>query len=228
MGIPVIAVLLALTWALLRRERRSPAEFGLRISRQMVKHLVCGFAAGLFLLGAGALLMRGVLPFTWRVNPAILPTAVLGGLLFNLITNTCEELAWRGYAFDGLLRLYGHWPAQVIVAVTAAYFHVLSGWSWSVALTSTIAGSVLFALVFLRWRSIPAAIGVHVGWNWGRDLLLSPDSSASLWVPHGMETWTSAQWRVAQASLILVTVVASIGLLRFRQGVRVPRTGALP
>ncbi|HEV2593567.1 MAG TPA: CPBP family intramembrane glutamic endopeptidase [Gaiellaceae bacterium] len=217
LGVPVAAALLLATSALLRRERRSPSELGLRLSRRAATHLTCGLAAGLLLLGAGALLLRLVLPFTWRVNPSLLPAVALGSLLFGVITATCEELAWRGYAFDGLLRLYGVWPAQVVVALVAAYFHVLSGWSWAVALTSTIAGSVLFGLVFLRWRSVPAAVGVHAGWNWGRDLGLSPGSAGSVWLPEGMQRWTPTQWSVAQAVLIALTLVACAWLIASRR-----------
>jgi membrane protease YdiL (CAAX protease family) len=207
-GILVAAVLLALTHVLLRREGRSTSELGLSLSARAVAHLACGLGAGLLLLGAGALLLRVTLPFTWKLNPTILPGAILGALVFDLITNGCEELAWRGYAFDGLLRVFGHWPAQAIVALVAAYFHVLSGWSWSTALTITTVGSLLFALVFLRWRSVPAAIGVHVAWNWGRDLVLTPGSAASILTPVGMQEWTRMQWNVAQAILIAVSLVA--------------------
>jgi membrane protease YdiL (CAAX protease family) len=213
MGIPVAVVLLLATASLMRRERRRPAELGLRLSRRAAAHLACGVAAGLLLVGAGALLLRAVLPFSWRLNPALLPAAVVGSLLFGVITATCEELAWRGYAFDGLLRLYGVWPAQVVVALAAAYFHVLSGWAWSVALTSTTAGSLLFALVFLRWRSIPAAVGVHAGWNWGRDLGLTPGSAAAVWSPEGMQGWTRTQWSVAQALLIALTLAVCAWLV---------------
>jgi membrane protease YdiL (CAAX protease family) len=209
----VAVVLLALTYVLMRREGRSTSELGLAPTWRAATYLVCGLGAGLLLLGSGALLLRLALPLTWQLNRSILPGAILGALVFDLFTNGCEELAWRGYAFVGLIRVFGHWPAQVIVALVAVYFHVLSGWSWSVALTSTTVGSLLFALVFLRWRSVPAAIGVHVAWNWGRDLLLTPGSSASIWTPLGMQKWTRGQWDVAQAILIAVPLVACAWLL---------------
>jgi membrane protease YdiL (CAAX protease family) len=52
-----------------------------------------------------------------------------------------------------------------LIAVLSAMFHVFSGWSWEVALISTTAGSLLFGLVFVRWQSVPAAIGVHAAWT---------------------------------------------------------------
>lgn len=224
-GILVAVVLLALTHVLMQREGRSISELGLALSWRAAAHLVGGLGAGLLLLGAGAVLLRVTLPFTWKLNPAILPSAILGTLLFDLITNGCEELAWRGYAFDGLVRVFGHWPAQAIVALTAAYFHVLSGWSWLTALSITTVGSVLFALVFLRWSSVPAAVGVHVAWNWGRALVLTPGSSASIWTPEGMQEWTRTQWNVAQAILVGVSLVAC-AWLSLSLGARRRRVGA--
>lgn len=209
----VAVVLLLLTRTLLRREGRSPSEFGLAFSARAGKHIVLGLAGGALLFTTAALLMRVVLPFEWELNPTILPNAIGFALLFHLTTNACEELAWRGYAFDGFMRAFGHWPAQVIVALVAAYFHVLSGWTWQVALISTTAGSLLFGLVFVRWRSIPAAIGVHAAWNWTRDLILTPSGPASVLSPTGMEHWKLAQWNLAQAILVGTTLLACAGLV---------------
>ena len=209
----VALVLLLVTRALLRREGRSPSELGLSFSARAAKHVVLALGAGALLFATAALLLRVVLPFEWELNRTILPHAITGALLFHLATNACEELAWRGYAFEGLLRAVGHWPAQLIVALVAAFFHVLSGWSWEVALISTTTGSLLFALVFLRWRSVPAAIGVHAAWNWTRDLILTPAAATSIWMPKGMENWTLTQWNIAQAIFVGVTLFACAGLL---------------
>lgn len=221
-GIPraflVALVLLLLTRVLMRREGRSLSALGLSFSARAAKHVVLGLGAGALLFAVAALIMRILLPFEWELNPTILPHAITGALLFHLVTNACEELAWRGYAFEALLRTLGHWPAQMIVALVAAYFHVLSGWSWQVALISTTAGSLLFALVFLRWRSVPAAIGVHAAWNWTRDLILTPAAPTAVWMPKGMEHWTPVQWNVAQAILVGATLLACAVLLWSMRG----------
>jgi membrane protease YdiL (CAAX protease family) len=213
-GVGVAVVLLVLTRVLMQREGRSLSNFGLSLSSAMAKHLVLGLIGGMALFSTGSLVLRLALPFVWERNQTMLPNAILGMLVFHLITNSCEELAWRGYAFEGFLRVFGHWPAQMIVALVSAYFHVLSGWSWPVALTTTTVGSVLFALVFLRWSSIPAAVGVHAGWNWTRDLILTPASTASILTPIGTQKWTSLEWSIAQAVFIGVSLLACVGLLR--------------
>ena len=224
-GMPVLAaaILLFFTGFLLRREGRSMGELGLSLSPASGIKLVCGLASGMLLFGMAALLLRATLPFHWERSHAILPLTMAATLGFHLVTNTCEELAFRGYAFVGLIRLIGHWPAQGVIAILTALFHVVCGWSWEVALISTTAGSLLFGLVFVRWRSVPAAIGVHAAWNWSRDLILGvPASDAAIWHPVGMERWTTTQWNVAQMILVGTTLIAgaAIQLTRVKQARR--------
>ena len=231
-GFVVALVLLLLTRALLRREGRRLSEFGLSVSARAGKLLAGGLLAGALLFATAAVLLRIALPFEWELNPTMAPMAIFGALIFHLVTNACEELAFRGYAFDSLLDTLGHWPAQGIIALAAAAFHLLSGWTWQVALVSTTAGSLLFGLTFLRWRSIPAAIGVHAAWNWTRDLILTASGSASVLEPFGTEGWSAAEWQVAQAILVGVTLAACAGLLwslRKKEGTPAPPgfTGSL-
>jgi hypothetical protein len=52
----------------------------------------------------------------------------------------------------------------------------------------------LFGLVFVRWRSVPAAAGVHAAANWVRDLLLSdPPTVTTLLAPLSPRPWTLAE-----------------------------------
>jgi hypothetical protein len=59
-----------------------------------------------------------------------------------------EELLFRGYGFERLIKGLGHWPAQRATALLFAAFHVANGWPWQVALMGTTVGSLLFGLVF--------------------------------------------------------------------------------
>jgi CAAX protease family protein len=204
-----IAFILAYsTNVLLRREGRSIAEYRISFSRLSLKHLLVGFAGGFVLFGIGAVSLRAALPFEWTFNPSVSIIGLVVTAIYHLVTTACEELAWRGYAFDSLTRSIGLWPSQIIVALVAACFHVVCGWSWEVALVSTTTGSLLFGLVFYRWHSLPAAIGVHSAWNWTRDLILSPGKETSILSPLGTETWTRSQWNVAQGIFVAVTLSA--------------------
>jgi membrane protease YdiL (CAAX protease family) len=68
---------------------------------------------------------------------------------------------------------------------------VLHGWPWDVAIIRTTLGSILFGLVFARWRSVPAAMGVHAAGNWTRDLLLAdPPNVRTFLGPVASRAWT--------------------------------------
>ena len=214
-----IAVFLACcTNVLLRWEGRSIADYRVSFSRLALKNLLLGFACGFVLFGIGAVGLRLALPFQWVFNPSVSILGLIGALTYHLTTNACEELAWRGYALDSLTRSVGLWPAQGIVALVAACFHVVCGWRWDVALVSTTAGSLLFGLVFYRWGSLPAAIGVHSAWNWTGGLLFDTKAQAGVLTPQGTEKWTATQWNIAQGILVAVTLSASLFL-----AMRMPR-----
>lgn len=207
----LIAVILAyFTHTLLRREGRSISDYRVSFSWRSSRDLLGGFAGGFVLFGIGMVGLRTALPFEWVLGPTVSLTAISSVACYHLATGACEEFAWRGFAFDSLIRSIGFWPSQLVVALVAACFHIVCGWRWDVALISTTAGSVLFALVFFRWRSLPAAVGVHSAWNWTRDLFFGPATAASVFTAHGTETWTSTQWNVAQGILVAVTLVASL------------------
>jgi CBS-domain-containing membrane protein len=122
--------------------------------------------------------------------------------------NSVEELIFRGYSFERLIAGIGHWQTQLVTAVLFAVFHIANGWPWHVALLGTTTGSLLYGLVFVRWHSVPAAVGVHVAGNWMRDLtLLDPPEPATLFAPLAPRPWTAGE-QLATAlvwtSLILV------------------------
>lgn len=217
--VPLLSVisavmLLFITRWLLKREQNSLEELGLAPRAAVFRRLAGGFVGGALLFAILALVARIVLPMRWEFNESVALGAVLLGLAHHLVTNTCEELAFRGYGFSRLRSLVGMWPAQVVVAAISAGFHLVCGWSLKVALIHTTAGSLLFALVFLRWRSVPAAIGVHAAWNWTRDLILSFQTGGStLLTPVPDRPWGAAEWTIAQIILVGGTLLVCVGLL---------------
>jgi membrane protease YdiL (CAAX protease family) len=209
------AVVIGVTWVFLWTEGRSLDVLGLAPSWRVVRDLATGWAGGAIVILAMALLVRALLPFPWVRNPAFDATAAGFSLLWLLGGNAVEELVFRGYAFERLLALIGHWPAQIVTALFFAVFHVVNGWPWSAALVGTTAGSVLFALVFIRWRSVPAAVGVHAAVNWVRDLLLlDPPTAKTLYAPLAPRPWSSAEQLAAMAIFEGVVVLACVLLWR--------------
>lgn len=209
-----LLVLFAASHLLLRREGLSLATLGLRRSWRTLGDFLGGFAGGAVLVLVTVLALRLALPFPWAFNPRFHPVVAAGSLYYLFLLNSAEELVFRGYSFVGLLRTYGQWPAQLLTAVVFAMFHVASGWPWQVALIGTTAGSLLFALVFLRWQSLPAAAGVHLACNWVRDLLfMDPARPTSVYGPVAPRPWTGAEQLLSLGTFTGIVLLACAALV---------------
>jgi membrane protease YdiL (CAAX protease family) len=217
---PVVLLLLvlALTLLFLWWDKRPSAELGLDPRPRRLAELALGFLAGALLVGVVAAVMYVALPFPWQRNAGFQPGLAAWSLLYLLVANGVEELVFRGYAFERMISAIGHWPAQILTALIFAVYHVVHGWTWGTALVGTTLGSILFGLVFVRWRSVPAALGVHAAGNWTRDLLLSdPATAKTLIAPFSLVRWTPEDVftaRVAWNGVVFLACVAMAVVVR--------------
>ncbi len=92
-----------------------------------------------------------------------------GGALFTPVLLFCgalgEEIAFRGFVLQYLIRGYGRWAA---IMVTAALFGVLHGGNPGATTMSTIntAGfGIVFGAAVLRSRDLWLPAGIHFAWN---------------------------------------------------------------
>ena len=209
----MLAAMLAVTRMVLSLERRPAATLGLDLSMRRARELAAGLGGGALLTIGMALLIGAVLPFPWARNPRFDTLAALYSLSWFVCSNAVEELVFRGYSFDRLIAGVGLWRAQAVTALVFALFHVANGWSWQVALTGTTIGSLLFGLVFVRWRSVPAAAGVHAAANWTRSLLLEdPPKATTFFAPLAPRPWTPTEQLMAAACFTAVTLTACLAL----------------
>jgi membrane protease YdiL (CAAX protease family) len=186
-----LALVLALTLVFLWWDQRPPEVLGLDPRPRRLAELALGFLGGALLIVVVAAVMYFVLPFPWHRNESFRAGAALMSLLFLLVASAVEELIFRGYALERMMAAIGLWPAQILTALIFALYHMLHGWSWDVAIIGTTLGSLLFGLVFARWRSVPVAVGVHAAGNWTRDLLLAdPPTVRTFLGPLASRAWT--------------------------------------
>jgi membrane protease YdiL (CAAX protease family) len=179
--------LFVLTRWMLTREGRSPLELGADFAPRRAGELTGGFVGAIAFVAALCGVVWLVAPFHWRRNPDFHLSAMAARFALLAASNTGEELFFRGYIFDRLIRQLGIWRAQIIIAVAFAVWHMLQGVPWIAALVATGGASFLFGSVFHRWRSIPAAAGLHIGANFFRDMALPvsvSSASALTIVPH--------------------------------------------
>jgi len=154
-------------------ERRSLAEVGLGWNRSSARHLLIGLIGG---AGAAAL---AVLPFLVTGFAHWVPSAEGGGspgtliyffllLLFGVIG---EELLFRGYGFQIMVRRYGTWATLLPMGVLFAAAHSSNMNVSALGLLNTFLWGVALGWCVLLSGDLWLATGVHAGWNWGLPLL---------------------------------------------------------
>lgn len=204
--VAVLGVMIGVTLLFLWWDNRSPSVLGLDLQPRRPVELLGGMLGGAALMVVTALLLRGVLPFDWSRNATFVPMLALSSCLYFLLSGAVEELIFRGYAFEQLISSIGLWPAQLVVAIPFAAYHLLNGWSWQSALTGTVIGSVLFGLVFARTRSLWASTGFHAAANWVRELTLTDPPTKKTWFgPVAQRAWTVHE---RETAMIVFDVVA--------------------
>lgn len=214
----LLVLLIALTWGFLKWENRKLSVLGLDPTWPRVLQLLAGLGFGMLLIASIAICIRLLLPFKWALNPNFKWDAALFSLLYYLIGNAVEELIFRGYSFERLITGIGLWKAQAVTAVLFAVFHILNGWPWQIALTGTTIGSLLFGIVFARWRSLPAAIGVHAASNWTRDLLImDPPTLHTLYAPLSTRPWTPGEKTTAMLIMDALFLLATLAISLFKK-----------
>jgi membrane protease YdiL (CAAX protease family) len=149
-------------------EGRHLPDVGLRWTRASVRNLALGLAGG---VGAAVLalappILTGAASFA--PNP---DTPEWGASLFVplllLFGAAGEEILFRGYGFQVLLRAFGTYATILPTAVLFALLHAgnPNAWDYKLGLVNTAGFAVLFGYAFLRSRDLWLPIGLHYGWN---------------------------------------------------------------
>lgn len=148
------------------------ADFGLRTRRGLGVGFVLGVVLGVVPLAAHALLpdifpdpsrLRAVLA-SWNLDPDR-PGLLL--VFMALVNGPAEELFWRGFLQDRLLR--GRWSAVALILLFSSY-HVLTIGALApgpggvaLMLTAVVAAAGFWTWSRRRWNSLWPALLSHTG-----------------------------------------------------------------
>jgi hypothetical protein len=169
-------IMLLPTAICLRAERATLANAGLAWDRRWAREALLGTALGLGLMVVTALVIRAMGGFHWELNPATTLRTLLAGAWLYIGVALFEELTFRGYAFQRLVRGVGVWPAQFLLAAFFAYAHWHNpGMSGATKLWASLnigLAAILLGLAYLKTGSLALPMGIHLGWNWTQGNLL--------------------------------------------------------
>jgi membrane protease YdiL (CAAX protease family) len=215
-AVPALVLALIMLWlnhAWLRAEGRSLADVGIGGRRTPTLAVALSFAGGALTVGAWAVAVGAVTGVHWRPAPAYDGLAAAAAVAFLLFNNAAEELAYRAYLFLAVMRPYG---AGVAVAATSLVFtvlHVEGGLPWLNALAGVFTSALIFAAIFVRWRSVPLALAFHVGMNVAQETLGLRPSALTVIAPAYATRPTPAQTYTLLALTATIDVAVAVLVL---------------
>jgi uncharacterized protein len=203
------------------------SAMGLPFRKSAWRQIGLGFCFGAGMVTLAVILMK-VIGKVWIVpvgpiasvlKPAVMITFIL------VIAAMTEELAFRGYPFQRLVESIGAVGATVFTSVAFAALHLGNPHATAFGVINTAAVGVLFALAYLRTRSLWLPWAMHFAWNFTLGLIFGlPVSGLTVFavVTHGSAmgpSWLTGGDYGIEASatgtlVILLGIVALEFLLR--------------
>ncbi len=189
------AAAVANTLALRIYERGNLSDIGLGWTAASRRNLSLGLLGG---IGAGLVVV--VLPFALRLAdfepvpneqfhwPSLLFVSIL--LLFGAVG---EEMLFRGYGFQVLVRGIGPFATILPVAVLFGLAHSQNLNFGPLALLNTILWGVVLGFAYLRSGDLWLPIGLHFGWNWALPMLGSNLSGFTMGVTGYAMHWKAGE-----------------------------------
>jgi membrane protease YdiL (CAAX protease family) len=214
---------LAINWRFFRADGGSLAEVGFDRPLLRFRQVVVGFVAGALTAAAWIVALRGVVSVTWRVAPSVHASAAVGSLVFIIFNNFAEELVYRSYLFLLLMQTYGTAVAIVSTSVLFTLLHIQAGVPWPNALAGVLTSALIFAALFVRWKSVPLVLAFHAGMNVMQEALGLRRGGLTFFVPEFRTTITSGVVLVLAAGINIC--VATAILLSIRNSATTARVG---
>lgn len=156
---------------------------GLSPNHRRVAELAAGFAIGVVLFSAVALVRGEAVGASWRFHGWAGAEAALVGLPLTLALLLPEELLFRGYAFRKLVAAIGAPLALGISSVAFGLYHLLGSGNWGMGAVFTFLlpalGGLVFGFAALRTGGLALPIGLHLGGNWVQSSLFGLGTGGS-------------------------------------------------
>ncbi len=126
-----------------------------------------GIAAAMIAIITGIEWMGGMVSLRWSDAPGDeIVSGLLMGLAFFNIAAAFEELTFRGYPLQTLLRdLHPVWPV-LITSTLFGFVHAGNPHASPLALINTMLAGVWLAVAYLKTRSLWLPTSLHWSWNW--------------------------------------------------------------
>lgn len=231
---PLLAALVSGALCMALFDAGSLADLGLRAHPGAVRSLLSGMAAASL---AAALT---TLPAVWfgyahfvsagvtTNSDAAIPMPAAPFIPLLLFCGAAgEEIAFRGFPLQFLMRGYGAWPGILGIGIFFGIVHLGNPGSTLLAALNTAGFGILFGAALLRTRSLWLPVGMHFGWNVTLPLLGVPLSGLTMKVSGYRLIWNAGDlWSGGSygpeaglpATAVLLVLCVAVWFLPLPQG----------
>ena len=215
-------------------EGRKFADIGMRWNRNSAWNAALGFGAGVIsaaivlatplALGVAHLKTESANTWHWRISLFVMVILFFGA--------AGEEILFRGYGFQVLLRSVGPYAAIVPVGVVFGALHAANPNVSALGIANTVGFGILFGYAFFRSHDLWLPIGMHYGWNFTLPLFGSSVSGIKMEVTGYELQWSAgALWSGGdygpEASILTSAVLFALFVFLWKAPVRQQRNALL-
>jgi membrane protease YdiL (CAAX protease family) len=224
---PLIAAAVATSIAMAIFEARPLADIGLHWRAGSRANLLTGFA--LAALSACAVILVPVASGLAHFEPVPNADVSWRADIFLTILLFCgalgEEIAFRGFTLQVLIRGYGAWAAVVGVGALFGLLHAGNPGATALSVFNTIGFGIVFGYAVVRSHDLWFPVGLHFGWNAALPFFGVDLSGLTIRVTRYELSWKSgALWSGGpygpEASLLTLLVLPLLALMIWRTPVR--------
>ncbi|MGI9107322.1 MAG: CPBP family intramembrane glutamic endopeptidase [Pyrinomonadaceae bacterium] len=145
--------------------------------RGWLRDLLWGTVLGVLSLALAALLVTVCGGFQFSFAPAGLSRAFVktffGSAVIFVIAAAAEEVLFRGYPLQTMMRALPFLVAIIPSSVLFAYVHLDNpNVAWGFTFINTTLAGFWLAVAYLRTRSLWFPLGLHWAWNWAMGAVL--------------------------------------------------------
>ena len=226
---PLVSAAIASALAMAIFESRKLGDTGLTWREGTLRNLLVGIALGtiaalLAILPAVAL---GLAHFHYAANADV----SWGGALFTPVLLFCgalgEEIAFRGFVLQYLMRGYGKWVAILSTGILFGLLHAGNPGATTMSTINTAAFGMAFGVALLRSHDLWLPAGIHFAWNTALPFLgvglsgLTIKVSRYELVWNGGDLWSGGKYGPEASvltSVVIVLLLAAIWMVPVVRG----------
>jgi len=146
-----------------------------------------GIAGGMMTLLMMGTWILGQVHLEWAASQSA-PGRMALTLGILVVAAAFEELIFRGYPLQVLMKGIGPWPAMIVMSCVFGLLHAQNPSSSRLGVFNTIVAGMMLSLAYLKTRSLWFPYGLHLGWNVALGMIvgfpLSGLGVESLWITH--------------------------------------------